>query len=93
MEPVVSEIQYDISDLHYGRLFVECVVNDFTQLKYAIDLETNEILGAYEQLTLEAISYLSAHETDFEEVVREQAIYNCIEACIRKFIKENPIKQ
>ena len=92
MEPVVTEIEYDTSDLHYGRLFVECVINDFTQLKYEIDRETNDILGTYEPLTLEAISYLSAHDADLEEVVREQAIYNCIEACIRKFIKENPIK-
>lgn len=90
VEPFVSEIAYDASDYRYGRLFIECVVNDFTQLKYEINRDTFDLIDEYEQMTLEGIAYLRSHEVDFEEVLREQAIFKCIEARIREFIKENP---
>jgi len=83
VEPAVSEIAYDASDYHYGRLFIECVINELNR-------DTFDLIDEYEQMTLEGIAYLRSHEVDFEEVLREQAIFKCIEDRLREYIKENP---
>ncbi len=79
IEPDVSDIRYVICDQH-GRLFVECIVNDFAPLFYELNRDTYDIIGLHGGVNV-------------EEVMREKVIFSCIESCIRDFIKENPFKE
>ncbi|WP_273728821.1 hypothetical protein [Brucella gallinifaecis] len=88
---MLSEISYDDGDLeNQNRLIISCVVNDFEQIQYDVNLVTNELLDTYEDHSDEHLQYLMLDGLDMKTLEIEKRILLQIESELTAFLKANP---
>lgn len=87
----LSEISYDDCDLEsQNRLTVACIINDFEEVQYDVDLVRNELFDTYEDHSDEHLQYLMLDGADMKMLEIEKRIRLQIESELTAFLKANP---